>query len=74
MEYIKNNDNEYNNKSDNLVIKKMNDSVSKTRHFIVKDNKPLEGIILSDDIMKLLSIDDLIHQEQSHRQIAQLFS
>ena len=71
MEYIKNNYNQYNNKSDSLLIKKMNNSVSKTRHFIVKDNKPLDGIIISDDIMNLMIIDDLIHPEQSHKQVVQ---
>ncbi len=71
MEYIKTNDYQYNDKSDTLLIKKMNDSVSKTRHFIVKDNKPLDGIIISDDIMNLMFIDDLIHPEQSHKQVVQ---
>ena len=43
------------NQIENVIIKKMDNSISKTRHFIIKEPKVPEGIILSNDLIHLLS-------------------
>jgi|LXNH01.1.fsa_nt_gb hypothetical protein len=62
------------NQIEKVIIKKMDNSISKTRHFITKDSKIPEGIILSNDLMHLLNDSALIPEEPVHMPFVPLSS
>ena len=62
------------NQIENVIIKKMDNSISKTRHFIIKEPTVPEGIILSNDLMHLLSDSALKPEEPAHTPSVQLSS
>ena len=62
------------NQIEKVIIKKMDNSISKTRHFITKDSKIPEGIILSNDLMHLLNESALIPEEHVHMPFVPLSS
>ena len=62
------------NQIEKVIIKKMDKSISKTRHVITKDSKNPEGIILSNDLMHLLNESALIPEEHVHMPFVPLSS
>jgi len=62
------------NHIENIIIKKMDNSISKTRHFIIKEPTVPEGIILSNDLMHVLSDSALKPEEPAHTPSVQLSS
>ena len=57
---------------ENLAIKKLKESISKTRHIIVEHADVPQGIIINDGLMELCSVPNLKSESPSHRQFAPL--
>ena len=54
-----------------LAIKKLKESISKTRHIMVDNMDIPQGTIINDDLMELCSPPLLKSESPSHKQFAQ---
>jgi len=57
---------------ENLAIKKLKESISKTRHIIIENADVPQGIIINDELMEWCSVPHLKSELPSHKQFAPL--